>query len=603
MSSHKPPGRRDKKRMSARTATTRPQRPTSRSEASELPHLELLVGIDEALRSTDPLALLTLASGIIATLDPRQQNPLTLQTGQPTLVDLCETFMEAGLRQTDALLRVIGEMAGDDLLRERIRRSVAERRHAIPGWVVRLGEIRPYRAVEMTHVLKDGDNVVVGVALPGRRELSLVIYIDHNLGTVVKDAFVLGAPIDEVMGSWNAVDPMTGAEVNELSLADARARIVESITSGAMTFPPYETDTWPACRPLVEWIVAMMPEEGSGYTRPEWSKRELATLTQSFFASNFGASLDDEDHRSLLESILWFGTDYGPGDPLRWSPVAVEILLADWIPRKLVAPADYLSKAPTVLRAFVRYCHAERQIPRDLTDDTIEAIHQWEPDYQLSIGSPRHHGAMELLERLGLLPGMDGEWDAEDGPDGTEHLSHNEYMLDSLARSVGGMRSLDTLAMDALPDEPLDRTGIPDDIVTRVAEISELVDGCCDDLFDEEFRTASRRLLARVAVADSDIFRRKSSAATTAAAICWIIAKANDSFDLYGVSGSGGPRVKDLMAHFGLTGSVSQRAEPMIRAIGADWRFGRTTVGDPRLLVSSMRLRIGETRDLYRTGE
>jgi len=217
MSSHKPPGRRDKKRMSARTATTRPQRPTSRSEASELPHLELLVGIDEALRSTDPLALLTLASGIITTLDPRQQNPLTLQTGQPTLVDLCETFMEAGLRQTDALLKVIGEMAGDDLLRERIRRSVAQRRHAIPGWVVRLGEVGPYRTVEMTHVLKDGDNVVVGVALPGRRELSLVVYIDHNLGTVVKDAFVLSAAIDEVVGSWKAVDPMSGAEVNELS--------------------------------------------------------------------------------------------------------------------------------------------------------------------------------------------------------------------------------------------------------------------------------------------------------------------------------------------------------------------------------------------------
>jgi hypothetical protein len=588
--------------MSTRTATARPQRPTRRSEASELPHLELLVGIDEALRSTDPLALLTLASGIITTLDPRQQNPLKVEAGQPTLVDLCDTFLEAGLRQTDALLKVIGEMAGDDLLRERIRRSVAQRRHAIPGWVVCLGEIRPYRAVEMTHVLKDGDNVVVGVALPGRRELSLVIYIDHNLGTVVKDAFVLGAPIDEVMASWNAVDPMSGAEMNELSLADARARITESITSGAITFPPFETDTWPACRPLVEWIVAMMPEEGSGYTRPDWSKRQLATLTKSFFASQFGAPLDDEDHRSLLESILWFGTDYGPGDPLRWSPVAVEILLADWIPRKLVAPADYLSEAPTVLRAFVRYCHAERQIPRDLTDDTIEAIDHWEPDYQLSIGSPRHQGAMELLERLGLLPGMDGDWDDAEGPNGIEQLSHNEYMLDSLARSVGGMRSLDTLAMDALPDEPLDRTGIPDDILTRVAEISELVDGCCDDLFDEEFRTASRRLLARVAVADSDIFRRKSSAATTAAAICWIIAKANDSFDLSGVSGSGGPRVKDLMAHFGLTGSVSQRAEPMIRAIGADWRFGRTTVGDPRLLVSPMRRRIGETRDLYGNG-
>jgi hypothetical protein len=324
---------------------------------------------------------------------------------------------------------------------------------------------------------------------------------------VVKDAFVLGAPIDEVMVSWNAVDPLSGAETNELPLADARARITQSIASGAMTFPPYETDSWPACRPLVEWILSMLPVEGSGYARPEWSKRQLASLTESFFASKYGSRLDDVDHRSLMESILWFGTDYGPGDPLRWSPVAVEILLEDWIPRKLVAPADYLSKAPTVLRAFVRYCHAERQIPRDLTDDTIEAIDLWEPDYQLSIGSPRHEGAMALLERLGMLPGMDAEWDDAQG-DGIAGLSHNEYMLESLARSVGGMPELDTLVTDALPDEPLDRTGIPEDVIARVAEVSELVDGCCDELFDEEFRTASRRLLARVAVADPEIFRR-----------------------------------------------------------------------------------------------
>lgn len=604
MSSQKRPGRRDKNRMSTRSVPAALPRSASRSAGDDLPHLELLVGIDEALRSPDPLAFLMLASGIITTLDPRQQSPLRVETERPSLVELCETFMEAGFRQTDALLKVIGEMAGDDLLRERIRRSVAERRHAIPGWVVRLGEVRPYRAVEMTHVLRDGDNVVIGVALSGKRELSLVIYIDHNLGTLVKDAFVLGAPIDEVIVSWNAVDPLSGAETNELPLADARARITESIATGAMTFPPFETDSWPTCRPLVEWIVSMLPDDGHGYLRPEWSKRQLASLTESFFASKFGSPLDDEDHRSLVESLLWFATDYGPGDPLRWSPVAVEILLEDWIPRKLIAPADYLSKMPTVLRAFIRFSHAERKIPHDLTDDTLLAVDAWEPDYQESIGSPKHQGAMALLERLGALPGFDAEWDDPewDDADGIEGLSPSGYMLDSLARSVGGMRALETLETDPLPDEPIDSTGIPDDVVGRVAEVGDQVDGCCEQLFDVEFRTASRRLLARVAVADPNIFRRKSSVVTTAAAICWIIGKANDSFDLYGSARSGRPRVKDLMAHFGLSGSVSQRAEPMVRAIGADWRFGRTTLGDAQLLVSRMRQRIIEARDLYQNG-
>ena len=94
-----------------------------------------------------------------------------------------------------------------------------------------------------------------------------------------------------------------------------------------MTVPPFETDTWPVCRPIVEWLTRRMPAGGHGYERPEWSERDQQELADRFFASRFGAPLDDVDHRSLLESVIWFGTGYGPGDPLRWSSVAVEIIL------------------------------------------------------------------------------------------------------------------------------------------------------------------------------------------------------------------------------------------------------------------------------------
>ena len=102
-------------------------------------------------------------------------------------------------------------------------------------------------------------------------------------------------------------------------------------------FPPLETETWPASRPLTEWLVRLLPEGGTGYVRPKWSEAGKNKLAKRFFGSEFGKPLDDDDHRDLLDQFLWFGTDYGPGDPLRWSPVAVEILLADWIPRKIVA--------------------------------------------------------------------------------------------------------------------------------------------------------------------------------------------------------------------------------------------------------------------------
>lgn len=195
-----------------------------------------------------------------------------------------------------------------------------------------------------------------------RHELTAVIYIDHNLGTVVKDAFPAPSPVSDVVGSMREAMDDPDVRFADIGLADARARVAPAIESGAITFPPFETETWPASRPLIEWLLRLLPEGGTGYVRPVWSKAAKKKLANRFFSSPFGRPLEDGDHRDLLDHLLWFGTDYGPGDPLRWSPVAVEILLADWIPRKIVADPGYLNKAPALLRAFIRFCHAEREI-------------------------------------------------------------------------------------------------------------------------------------------------------------------------------------------------------------------------------------------------
>jgi hypothetical protein len=572
-----------KRRDPHRTSTRPPGRTERRRPAGpleDLPQHSLLDGVDEALQNPHPLALLTLASSLVAALEPSPHGLVSEPApGTPTLAELVDSFIDVGYRQTDAVLLVIARLAGDDLMRERIRRSVAERRHPMPGWLLRLDQIEPYRAVMVTHVLGDGDDIIIGVRLPGRHECAIVVYIDHNMGTVVKDAFVLDRPIEDVIDAWSDLDPGREAGLIDMTLADAHVHVDDAVQKGAMTFPPLDSDSWPACRPFLKWIVSMMPDGGAGYVRPEWSEKQLARLTDQFFASEAAASLaGDEDNRSLLESMLWFGTDYGPGDPMRWSPPAVEILLVDWIPRKIAAPIDVLDKVPALLRAFVRYCHVERGIPRELTLQTIAVIDELEPDYRQAIRTPRHQGPMALLERMGLL--------GDEPIDPFAGFSREDRMLTLLAEEVGGAEALDTLGTEPLPDEAFDWSGIPDDIHERVDEVLTLVDGCADALFDAEFRTAARRVLARVAVGDPEIFRRKGKAATAACAVCWIVAKANDSLDLYG---DRGVQAKQLMGHFGLTGSSSQRAEPMLRAIGADWRYGHKSLGSANFLVSTKR--------------
>ena len=208
--------------------------------------------------------------------------------------------------------------------------------------------------------------------------------------------------------------------------------------------------------------------------------------------------------------------------------MAIEIILDDWIPRKIVADADYLSKAPDLLRAFVRFCHAERGIRAGLTGETLTAIDRYEPEYQRTIRSPRPQGPMALIAKMRALD-PDSPWGAVDYDlDGgyADHIDPVKLLSDA----AGGDEALRALDDAPLPDEEFDWTGIPEDVHAKVAEVLALCDRCCDELLDVEYRTACRRLLARAAAGDPAVFRRKARSNTAAAAICWIVGKDNELF-------------------------------------------------------------------------
>jgi len=164
---------------------------------------DLVTDVRQQLASGEPLGFLAYVSTLLAAVDPRGESPFergradgTERVGLPTLL---ESFAEVVLPETTALLAALAELGPDELTRARARRALAARTHPLPDWLARLGEALVYRAVESTHVLGDGDNVLLGARLPGH-ELTACIYIDHNLGTVVKDAFSAPSPVSDVAG-------------------------------------------------------------------------------------------------------------------------------------------------------------------------------------------------------------------------------------------------------------------------------------------------------------------------------------------------------------------------------------------------------------------
>jgi hypothetical protein len=332
----------------------------------------------------------------------------------------------------------------------------------------------------------------------------------------------------------------------------------------------------------------MLPVGGVAPERREWSREETAAVAADFFASPFGAGLDDDDRRSLLQSVLWFCTDDAPGDPWRWSPVTVEMLMVDWFPRKVIAEPAYLAKLPDLVRAYIRYCHDRNGIRGELTAETLAAVDGYEPDYRELIRSDRQQLMAGLAEALLEADRVKG-------------LSDSEWTLEHLARDVGGVDVLMALDEVPLPDEDFDWTGIAEGIRPAVESILALCDGCAEALFDVEHRTAMRRFLARAARNDPAVFARKGSPVRGAAAVAWVIATGNRTAGVW----SADLTTKDLVAHFGLTGPVSDRASTLMRAAGlnTDYTPSSIELGDPGPIVSARRRDLMESCDRALIGE
>lgn len=529
------------------------------------------------------MELLAVVSGLLEVTDPRNRDPFARDEGRAGLADLVESFLETSYAETTAALTAIRTLATDELLAARIGRELGTRRHPLPAWLNVFGQARIDPDVWfMTHVLGDGDDYLLGVTLPSGESFSALVYVDHNMGTVVKDAFVVAEHVEDLAIKMGTLIDEPDQSLTRTDPATARAVIEQAIGIGSTLWPPLTSESWPMCRPLVEWMVRMLPAGGVAPERREWSEKEQAAIADAFFASSYGEALDREDERDLLESVLWFSTGYATGDPWRWSPVTVEMLLSDWFPRKVIDEPSYLARLPDLLRAFIRYCHDRNAIRAQLTEETLAAVDRYEPAYLALIHDDRQQRMPGLAEAMLEAERLEG-------------LSHSEWTLESLAPGVGGMDALMSLDESALPDEEFDWSGIPEDVRPAVEAILEQCDGCADALFDVEHRTAMRRFLGRAARNDPKVFARKGSPTRGAAAVAWVIATGNRTAGVWSTEMTS----KDLLAHFGVTGTVSDRAGTLMRAAGVSTRHATSFIelGDPVLLVSARRRSVVQSRD------
>lgn len=314
------------------------------------------------------------------------------------------------------------------------------------------------------------------------------------------------------------------------------------------------------------------------YERYDVAAAERRRVIEELLADDAGRDVvTDRDHERALEVVLRFAVEQGY-DPLVLTPAAVEVLLLHWVAAEFGIDGHYLLKLPGVLGDFIVYGHRRRGAPATDTISTLNAVTRCTSGYWELIDAWRFQRSADQFSSFGA-----------------SHLRrrHDAHPLYGLAAEVGGLRRLEELDADPLPDEAFELDDVPEDIRPRVEGVREMAESGCAALLDVdggvEHRTAVRRLLHDVACGDPRIFRRQSRDDIAAAALCLLVGKAN---------AVGPVDHHALIAHFGLASSPSSRTQLMRRAAGVpEYASG---VGLPRYLTGATRRRLMERRDRAR---
>jgi hypothetical protein len=257
-----------------------------------------------------------------------------------------------------------------------------------PSWLPCLGETTITSAAVMREdVFDDGFTLWLEAQHATGDTHAIGVYVDNNLGVMAKD-LLLADSIDRVAEVMRE-NPQDDGEVRleAIDPADAAAEIHAAMALTDMTFDPPVSEEYSALRALAMLRADEVPGVRIRPQREEMSTAERDALRDEFLSSPEGRGFaGDGDEAFAVSLAIDFCADYVDGRPLRWSPVVVELFMADWVPRKVLADADLLAALPSALDAWVRFAGRKRGIPEWAIETTRQAIPRWR-DEMASAGS------------------------------------------------------------------------------------------------------------------------------------------------------------------------------------------------------------------------
>jgi hypothetical protein len=135
------------------------------------------------LTDQDPFSLLLIGSMLMLSTDTRRNHRFDpsgrSQVAADARANLVARIIEDPTPEASALLAVVAELAGaDEELVKAIRAELATRPPLTPKWLARLGQTQIHRAVLVSHVLDEADDLLLEGRMPGAGTFTCAVKLD-----------------------------------------------------------------------------------------------------------------------------------------------------------------------------------------------------------------------------------------------------------------------------------------------------------------------------------------------------------------------------------------------------------------------------------------
>ena len=321
-----------------------------------------------------------------------------------------------------ALLHALAAVATSDTLARLARAGALRLRVAgrtDPPWAAIVGRSRFVEAWTPVDPYEEQELVVATWEYEGGRRHALVTLVDQNWDGLARQAHIAGDPDDIrrafLESAGMALTPLSGQEVAD--------RLAQGLLMFDLFIDPPCDEDMPPLVPLMRARLRALPSPVEPEAR-EWTQEAREAVLRGFSASQEAGR--SKKAIELAPVFVDCRLERLDADPFRWSPIAVELCLLDWLPRKAMLDASDIRAVPDALKRWVRYSGRRKGLPRSAIEETLAAIDQFAPEFKRSAGDPSLFGPAKSLVEAMMV----------DGVDLTDERSVDAWIKESNARPV-----------------------------------------------------------------------------------------------------------------------------------------------------------------------